>query len=448
MQEMRQGGASPALAMPMSIARLARGGAIAGAIKLASAGLSFLMFLAVALVTDERQFGLYSATYAGASLVSFFASVGQQSAVLRFWPQYASVNAVGTAQAYMARSILVTAAGVLASSLLIAAVALLPGASQRTPEWVPLCLGAALLSLALGWSEFSSSALRAKSVLIGALLPRDVIWRGLVILVVLGCYFGHIEVSAVDATLVTAALLLAAVAPQTWSLLRDTIRADKADLSDEERNEFKRATLGLWGVTALPPALGQVSTLLVATLLGPEIAGGVFVADRTTRLVLLALTGINQALAPEISSAYHSGRIAHVQRITSLTAWGSTAIAVLTMIGFALFGDFVLRIFDPAYDTPTMRIVLVIFALGATVSAGCGPIELLLQLSGAQNALFKILVVSNLAGLVVTALATLVFGLIGAALSIAGTVSLWNLAALIYARRRLNINSSLLGVFR
>ena len=53
------------------------------------------MFVAIALVTDERQFGLYSATYAGASLVSFFASVGQQSTVLRFWPQYASAGDIG-----------------------------------------------------------------------------------------------------------------------------------------------------------------------------------------------------------------------------------------------------------------------------------------------------------------------------------------------------------------
>jgi len=45
-----------------SVAGLARNGAIAGIIKLASAGLSFAMFVAVALVTDERQFGLYSAT--------------------------------------------------------------------------------------------------------------------------------------------------------------------------------------------------------------------------------------------------------------------------------------------------------------------------------------------------------------------------------------------------
>src|SRR6185503_15834257 len=136
----------PETVVRMSIAGLARSGAVAGVIKLASAGLSFLMFVVVALVMDERQFGLYSATYAGASLVSFFASVGQQSTVLRFWPQYAGGGALGTANSFMVRAILVTLLGLVATILGIVAVGLVPGLSVKTPEWLPLCLSTAVLS--------------------------------------------------------------------------------------------------------------------------------------------------------------------------------------------------------------------------------------------------------------------------------------------------------------
>ena len=100
----------------LSVAGLARSGVIAGIIKLASAGLSFLMFVAVAKVTDERQFGLYSAAYAGASLVSFFAGIGQPAAVLRFWPQHADGGHVGTANAMMWRSTLVALGGLVVST--------------------------------------------------------------------------------------------------------------------------------------------------------------------------------------------------------------------------------------------------------------------------------------------------------------------------------------------
>lgn len=429
-----------------SVAGLARNGAIAGFIKLASAGLSFVMFVVVAMVTDERQFGLYSATYAGASLVSFFASVGQQSTVLRFWPQYAGGGALGTANSFMVRAILVTLLGLVVTSLGIVAVGLVPGVSVKTPEWLPLCLSTAVLSFALGWSEFASGAFRAKSELVSALLPRDVIWRALVIVAVVILHVRHGGIDAVTATTLTAGLLVLATLPQAIILIRDTLRIERTPLTTEQKREFNQVTLGLWGATSLPPALGQVSTLLVAAILGPEAAGAVFVADRMTRVVLLALTGINQALAPEISDAYYNGDRGHVQRITSLTALGASVVALATLTIFVVFGTLVLGIFDPAYATPQTHAVLVIFGIGATFATACGPIELLSHLTGLQHALLKVLVVVNAIGLVITALATYWFGSIGAATSIAVTLITWNVISVLMARRRIGIDSSVLGL--
>ena len=71
-----------------------------------------------------------------------------------------------------------------------------------------------------------------------------------------------------------AGLLLLCVLPQTVVLLRDTHRTPRGPLTPAQKAEFTTVTLGLWGVTALPPALGQASTLLVAAILGPEAAGG------------------------------------------------------------------------------------------------------------------------------------------------------------------------------
>ena len=433
----KAGSGNPAADMRMSIPALARSGAVAGVIKLASAGLSFLMFVAVAMVMDERQFGLYSATYAGASLVSFFASVGQQSTVLRFWPQYVGLGDLNSAHGMMARAIVVALMGLVASSLLILVAGFMPFASSATPEWFSLCLAAAVLSLSLGWSEFTSGAFRAKHALIYGLLPRDIIWRAATIAAMLGCRFLHVEMGAVAATFLTAGLLILSVVPQTVLLLRDTSRAERGPLTEEQKSEFKTVTLGLWGVTSLPPALGQVSTLLVAMILGPVPAGAIFVADRTTRFV---------ALAPQISSAFYSGDRAHVQRITSLAALGSFAIALCVLAAFWLFGGFILSIFNPAYDTPTMRTTLVIFGIGAAFATACGPIEILLQLTGLQHALFKVLVIVNVLGLAATAATTYYFGPVGAAVTIAGTVIAWTALAVSIARRRIGINPSIFGL--
>lgn len=431
----------------LSIAGLLRSGAIAGVIKLASAGLSFVMFVVIAMITDEREFGLYSATYAGASLVSFFASVGQQSTVLRFWPQYAGADDLSSAHGLMLRAIIVALAGVTVSSILVIAVGFAPYVGNDTPEWLPLCLSAALLSLALAWSEFASGAFRAKGALIAGLLPRDVIWRAATIAAVAALWYLDVEITAVSATLITAVLLVVVVLPQSVTLLRATFRAQRKPLSLEQKAEFNSVTLGLWGVTSLPPALGQVSTLLVAAILGPEIAGAVFVADRTARLAELALSGINQALAPEISGAFYSGNKRHVQYTTSLTALGSSAVAIVILAIFLVFGKQILGIFDHAYATSTMHLVLIIFGVGGTVTASCGPMGLVLQLTGLQHSLLKLLVVVNVIGLSMTALMTYLVGPIGAAAGIAGTTITWTIIGVGISRRAIGINPSIVGLF-
>lgn len=426
------------------IRTVARNGAAAGIIKLASAGLTFLLFVAAAMVTDQRQFGLFSTAYAGASLVSFFSIVGQHAAVLRFWPQYAGGGDAPSANGLLAHSIGVTMAGLFVSTLLVAAAGFLPFVNG-VPEWQALCLATAALTFALGWSEFTSCAFRAKNVLIGGLLPRDIVWRVVTIAALAASsLLGH-GLDATAATWLAALLLLLCVLPQSIVLLRDTHRATRAALTESQKAEFKAVTLGLWGVTALPPALGQASTLLVAALLGPEAAGAIFVADRVMRLAILALNGINQAIAPQISGTFHRGDNAHVQRITSFAAIAGFTLALLMLFVFVLFGRSILAVFDPAYATGTMHAVLVILGLGALVGTACGPTELTMQLTGLQRALFRTLITVNTLGLAATAGLTLSLGPIGAALGMAGTMMTWCVIGAVITRRRIGIDPSVCG---
>jgi O-antigen/teichoic acid export membrane protein len=93
-----------------------------------------------------------------------------------------------------------------------------------------------------------------------------------------------------------------------------------------------------------------------------------------------------------------------------------------------------------------MHAVLMIFGVGATVAAACGPMELLLQLTGLQHSLLKLLMVVNVLGLTLTALVTWLFGPIGAALGTAATVVTWNIIGVMIATRSIGINPSVLGL--
>jgi O-antigen/teichoic acid export membrane protein len=440
--------AHPHLGTNSPIVKLMRGGAIAGVIKLTGAALAFLMFLAVSLVTDARQFGLFGAAFAAASLVSFFSTVGQQSVILRFWPEYLGRGDREAARALMVRSVVVAASGTVLGALILVLAGLLPFASASLPEWTALCLSAGILALGLGWSEFISAAMRAQGSISRALLPRDVIWRVLVIGGALVLMSMGAKISAVEATLGTGLLLLLPVLPQTIALMARSDLGGAPKLSDAQAHEFKHVTWGLWGVNALPPALAQATTLLVALILGPEIAGAVFVAERTTRLVAVAMSGINQAIGPEIAAAFHNGNRPHVQQISSLSALVSTAVAIAALLAAWMLGDLLLGMFQPSYATPEMVAVLVTFAAGAALASACGPVEVLLQLTGQQHAFLRILLIVNPIGIAVTAAATFLYGPMGAALGIAATTVAWNVAATVVARRHIAVDPSLLGLLR
>jgi O-antigen/teichoic acid export membrane protein len=424
---------------------LAGAGTIAVAIKLSSAALNFLMFVVAAMVTDVRSFGLFSTAFAAASLVSFVNVVGQQSIILRYWPQHAGAGNLPAAYAVLLRSTVTVLIGLAAGTLVFLVASVLPWTDGDIPEWRALCLCAALVAALLGWSEFLSSMFRARDRLFAALLPRDIIWR-LAVIVALGAWWWQSgRLSAVTVMLLCAGLLGLCLLGQTIGLFVDLVRADKARLTPSQKAEFRAVTLGLWGVNAVPPALGQVNTLIVAAILGAEIAGVVFVCERTARLIDLPLNGINQVLAPHISRSYYNEGAASVERPVSLAALASFIVALGIMAVFAVAGIPLLGLFDAAYMTTTNWIVLLIFGLSSTLGAACGPTALLLQLTGHQNVLLRIFTLASVAGVPLVALAAWQFGPIGAATGIALVFAAANLLPVRVAIRSLGINPTIFG---
>ena len=301
------------------------------------------------------------------------------------------------------------------------------------------------MAVALGWSEFLSSVFRAKDRLMAALLPRDVVWRLAVILSLAGAWWLYGPLSALTVTLLCAGLLSFCLLGQTIGLLVEVFRARRATLTAEQKAEFTHVTFGLWGVNAVPPALGQINTLLVAGILGAEIAGAIFVAERTARLIDLPLNGINQVLAPYISRNFYSRGAASLQHSVSVAAMVSFLIALVVMAIFAIGGMQLLGLFDKAYVTTTMWTVLLIFGLSSTLAAACGPTALVLQLTGHQNVLLKTFTIASLAGIPLVALAAWQFGPIGAASAIALTMAAANLVPVRIARRSLGVNPTIFG---
>jgi O-antigen/teichoic acid export membrane protein len=132
--------------------------------------------------------------------------------------------------------------------------------------------------------------------------------------------------------------------------------------------------------------------------------------------------------------------------MTSLTALGSFAAALVILLAFWLLGPLILAAFDASYATPAIHTVLILFGLGATVAAACGPVELLMQLTGLQHSLVKLLVGVNVVGLAATALLTWLLGPLGVGLGTAGTVMIATIWEVMICSRSIGINPSVAGL--
>lgn len=422
-------------AMPGLMRNLLRGAVLGGGIKVASVGLAFLFFMVLARGLDAEQYGVFAAAFSLATILGFGATIGQHTAILRFWPTFDERYGEGVAARAALRGLLVAAAGgsaVFAAFAVLAATPIEIGAFGGD-RVIYLWTGA--MALAFAVSEFAVAALRAQGSLGGALVPREIVWRLAVIGAVLALPLPR---SGAGMLALAALALLAVTLPQLAVLLRMARRHGEARIPAAERPALRRATSGLWGLSIVNQTANHGATVAVGLALGPSAAGAFFAADRLAKLLSIALVGVNQVAGPMIARSYHGGRIEEVRLLSAASSAIALAAAALGYVVFALAGDRLLALFDPAYQEAYP--VLLLLGLGNLVNAGTGLNGLLLTLTGQERALSRIVAAWGLGGVAAVYVAGQFFGLTGAAVCSAGLMIGWNLAAMLKCRQVLGVD--------
>ena len=179
-------------------------------IKVATAGLTYLMYVALARAMGATEYGYFAFGLSLATILSIAAAMGQQTAILRYWPEAMVAGDEARAhQALGAGGALVVLAG------LAIGVALCGFALAVSPFGeVTHLFAAAALVLPLALAEYFSSALRAQGSVWTALVPRDLLWRSLVPAAVVGFAAIGLRLDGWQALLLAAATLALALAAQ------------------------------------------------------------------------------------------------------------------------------------------------------------------------------------------------------------------------------------------
>jgi O-antigen/teichoic acid export membrane protein len=405
-------------------------------IKVSGAGLSYLMLVVFARLLPPDQFGIFAFSFNLAIVIATVIGFGYSTAILRYWPKYLAEGKPAEAKGAIAMGLRLLAIG--STITLVAAIAL--NSATHSANHIVI----AMLAIAFCGADFASGALRAQHSVVGAMLPRDVVWRlAAPALAALLVWMGY-ALNSSWATLICAVVLLLILIPQFKMITAGTRRIAGEVTARLDWRGTRTSLLPLWGASVVFAMIQQFDVVVVGYFMSGADTGAYFAAQKTATLLSLVLIAGGLVAAPTMAALYQGRKFAELQRLNRKLV---LAIAVATIAGFmflVIAGPFLLRMFNPAFASAYW--IMLVLAFGCLVDATAGPSAYLMQMTSFEGAYLKIMITCY--ALVVALQAILIphYGGMGAAIASATGTIIWNIWAVWLLRKKASLDPSVFGL--
>ncbi len=414
-------------------------------IKILTAGLTYLMFVVLSRSMSEQNYGQFAFGFSLATILAIAANMGQETAILRFWPEEIGKKARAKAvEALSAGWLLVLIAAIIIALIIIGATFIYNILSSYNLISYSFIMAAAILIIPLAMAEYGSSALRAQGSVLTALTPRDIFWRFSVPLVVFIIYVFGFELNGTEALLLTSFILMLAMGLQFFLANRFGYQT-KIYFSSLKPYVKKRWQISFWFLisTLISMIALYVDVVLIGFLVSMESAGLYFNAFRTAGLMTLFMHAINLVIAPMIAKYFYAKELDKAQAITSLCSWAGFIFSIGIFIIFIFFGDLILSLFGPTYVEG--KIILLLLSAGLLIDAATGPTQIAMVMTGHERAYVAIFGSIMLLSFVILFLVIPIYGIVGAAIVNMTARIISQTAIVIWAKKKIGINTSIWG---
>lgn len=417
------------------------------AIKVATAGLTYLMFVLMSRTMTALDYGLFAFGFSLATILAIGASMGQQTAILRFWPEDTARGDEEAARTDVRAGWALTLMSGTALGIGLVLAAALIGLIRGDVGAEAHLMAAALLILPMGAAEYGSSALRAQGSVWTALAPRDIFWRAVLPLSVIGLFVFGLPLSGWQALILAAVLLGLALLLQDLSA---RARGYDTTISFQGLRGYWRARgkASRWFLagTVVDSAALNLDIVLIGLFVAAQSAGLYFNAFRTAGLLTLFMWAITLVVAPMIARTYHAGDMRKAQALATFCAWSGFVFSLGVFALYVFFGGLILSLFGDGYSDG--YVVLVLLSIGLLADAATGPSRIVMNMTGHERQYVLIFGSIIGAGLLIQILVIPVFGVVAAAAVNAATRIIAQIAIAVWSRRHIGIDTSLLGIFR
>jgi O-antigen/teichoic acid export membrane protein len=410
------------------------------------AGISYLSQLVVARTIGATSFGIFAYVTAWVTILGYLSALGFNISLMRFIP------------AYFTRSDWPAIAGIVRFSQLAAAgagfgvgllgLAVIAYNAHRIGSETAMALAIGMVTVPIMALYLANSAIvRSFGGIVKAIAPERLLRDSVIMVLVVSLPFlFNVKPSAY---LATAAGLAGALATLTCLKIFVSRLSPPELLATSYKIETSK-----WLAPILPLMLSVLadnlmirSGIIVLGFTSNTIGAGIFAAALSISLLTgLPRMSISTIFAPTVSELYARGDHKGLQAITfkaSLFSISGTAIIAAPLI---LFAEDLLQLFGREFvaGAPLVRILVA----GYLISSMGGPQQHLVNMTGherqgaamqASCALFNLL----------ACFATInLFGLKGAAWSMATAMVLWNLVMAIFVYRHLNLLPGIIAGFK
>ncbi len=408
-------------------------------IKIAAAGLSFVMFVTLARAMPQHEFGAFGFAFSLATFLAVAGSLGQRNLVLKYASVYFDKGDHQSASDVATRGYRLVSMGVGALAVFLIATTFLP----FLENYRAVILATACLLPILAIAEYQPHVLRAAGHVAWALMPRDIALRvgmiGLSLLVILG--FAP-TLTAVTAIFTMSGILAVLIVIQALNLKSAFPSCPSpAPMSHADEPKWRHTMWGLWGNSVVNASGRNMAMIIVGFMLPAAAVGAFFAALRTAMVLELFLLAINIVAAPMLAAKLNKNDTAGIQALCRKISLMLCVPTVGVFLIFAFAGDQVLQIFGIQYVTSHPE--LMILATGYLISAIAGPTTQLMEMGGFERSYFRMLTITTGVTFVILPFAIHLHSGIGAALCIAGNLVALNVWAYVFIHRQLGVSSGL-----
>ncbi len=189
--------------------------------------------------------------------------------------------------------------------------------------------------------------------------------------------------------------------------------------------------------------MSKISPLILSIYYSVEYVGYYTTVINIAFLTSFGLSTTNKVLASKLSEDYLNNNMENFQNNLTIGARFGFLISIFLTIPMLLFRDDILGLYGQNFII--LSDVLVIFVFANLINSFCGPVGLSLIMTGKERIVIKTIAISLLISILLSFLLLPRYEIIGLAYANCIGIILWNIILTIYAKKKYNYNTTVLG---